>query len=98
VTKERFQELYALARREGCTKKTAIAGFEATSIHPFNPAKILEQCRIKEPKLPDRPLTPPPDINNMSSQPLLEISFTATAPRRSGQSLKKATLQGNSAT
>jgi hypothetical protein len=91
VTKERFQELYALARREACTKKNAIAGFEATGIHPFNPSKVLEKCRIKEPKLPDRPLTPPPNIKNMSSQQLFELPFTATAPPRSPRSLKKAT-------
>jgi hypothetical protein len=79
VTKEGFQSLYPLARRDACTKKNAIAGFEVTGIHPFNPSKILEQSRIKEPKLPDRPLTPPHDINNMSSQQHLEMPFSAMA-------------------
>jgi hypothetical protein len=92
LTKERFQELYALARREACTKGKAIVGFEATGTHPFNPSKVLEKYRIKEPQLQERPSPPPPDVTSMSSQHLLKLRFTATAPPPSVRPPKRKKL------
>ena len=63
VKKRRFLECYYKAREESFTDRVIRAGWKASGLHPFDPAKVLESSQVK-----GRPLTPPPQ-EEVDSEP-----------------------------
>jgi hypothetical protein len=80
VDKEKFQELYIKARQQVCTVDNAKAGFRATGIHPFNPLKVLEKCRLEDPHLTKSCDDPAPSTNQATSQQLLDDCGSGFSP------------------
>jgi hypothetical protein len=83
VYKEKFQELYIEARQKVCSVDNAKAGFRATGIHPFNPLKVLEKCRLEDPRLTKSADVPVANTKQATSQQLLQdcgSEFTPLQP------------------
>jgi hypothetical protein len=91
VDKMKFQQLYIEARQKVCTVENAKAGFRATGIHPFDPLKVLEKCRLEDPELVKYDNAPPPNTKQATSQELLQdcgSEFTPSRPPPDGVELE----------
>lgn len=82
VTKNKFPNLFAAARKKAFTLNNIQSGFRATGISPYNPSIILNTLSLPEPEITLS--KPPPPIPAYLQAPYELLSFnpaTPTTPR-----------------